>query len=85
MAPFALKPVKKFTSRKVAIARIWKALQTLLANVPPQAAHVAPKPQKATKSPAKGKRRDVARDGAKSGRNGVNIAREGSKKAEVLR
>src|SRR5712692_142259 len=36
VAPFnALKPVKKFTNRKVAVARIWKAVQTLLANVAP--------------------------------------------------
>jgi hypothetical protein len=85
VAPFdGLKPVKKFTNRKVAVARIWKAVQTLLANVAPPAATGAPMRHKATNSPAKGKRRDVARDSAKSGRNGANIARDGSKKAEVL-
>ena len=81
-APFdALKPVKKFTNRKVAVARIWKAVQTLLANVAPPAAHVAPKRRKATKSPANPKRGDTARPGAKSA---ANVAREGSKKAEIL-
>jgi hypothetical protein len=84
-APFdGLKPVRKFTNRKVAVARIWKAVQILLADVPQPAAHVAPKPQEATKTPAEGKRRDVARDGAKGGRDTASIAREGSKKAEVL-
>ena len=39
VAPFDdLKPVKKFTSRKLAIARIWAAVQRLSANVAPQAA-----------------------------------------------
>src|SRR5580704_7616652 len=34
VAPFAqLKPVKRFTSRKVAVTRIWEALQALSANV----------------------------------------------------
>jgi hypothetical protein len=78
VAPFdGLKPVKKFTNRKVAVARIWKAVQTLLADVPPPAAHVAPRRRKGTKSPAKPNRRDTARPEA-------NVAREGSKKAEVL-
>src|ERR1700683_1116064 len=37
VAPFTtLKPVKKFTNRKVAVERIWTAIQVLLANVEKQ-------------------------------------------------
>ena len=82
VAPFTeLKPVKKFTSRKLALARIWEAVQRLLPEGVEPAADAAPEPKKATKSPAKAKRRDTARPGAKGG---ANTAREGSKKAEVL-
>ena len=82
VAPFDdLKPVKKFASRKGAIARIWKAVERLS----PEGAHpaepVAPAKEKAKKSPARAKRRDTARPGAK---RAVNVAREGSKKDEVL-
>ncbi len=76
-----LKPVKKFTSRKAAVARIWKAVARLAPDVAQPAATGAPKRQTATKSPTKGKRRDAARPGAK---RASNVAREGSKKAEVL-
>jgi hypothetical protein len=65
-----LKPVKKFTDRKTAVSRIWKAIQRLAATVAPQAAEVAPKKVKATKQ---------ARAQA-----GAPPAREGSKKAIVL-
>jgi hypothetical protein len=63
------------------VARIWKAVERLGANVAQPAATGAPKRQKATKSPTKAKRRDTARPGAKGA---SNVAREGSKKAEVL-
>lgn len=76
-----LKPVKKFTNRKAAVARIWKAVERLAPDVAQPAQPVAPKRQKATKSPTKANRRDTARLGAKSA---GNVAREGSKKAEVL-
>jgi hypothetical protein len=83
-----LKPVKKFTDRKSAVARIWKAIERLspdgAAEVTEPAADVAPAAGKAKKSPTKGKRRDVVRDGAKGGGNNAPSAREGSKKAEVL-
>ena len=79
-----LKPVKKFTSRKAAIARIWQAVQRLspeaeqqTRDVAPQAADVAPTKPRSRKGAPKGKRHDTARPGA-------NVAREGSKKAEVL-
>jgi len=69
--PFGdLKPVKKFTDRKTAVARIWKAVQALPPTAAPQAAPAAPKQAKAAKEA-------TARDGAKP-------AREGSKKAIVL-
>ena len=72
-APFDdLKPVKKFTDRKSAVARIWKAIQRLTpAPAPaPQATPVAPR-----------KRRSKASTPVTDGRA---TAREGSKKAEVV-
>jgi len=85
VAPFQeLKPVKKFTDRKTAVARVWKAIQRLddsavaettattpeTATTAPQAAQVAPKKAKTTK-------------GAKT-KKGKPTAREGSKKAIVI-
>jgi hypothetical protein len=82
VAPFTdLKPVKKFTNRKGAVARIWKAVERLVANVAQPAQTVAPAKVKAKKSPTKAKRRHTKRPGAKGG---ASVAREGSKKAEVL-
>jgi hypothetical protein len=69
--PFGdLKPVKKFTDRKTAVARIWRAVQALTPTAAPQAAPVAPRKTKRT-------REAMASDAAKP-------AREGSKKAIVL-
>jgi hypothetical protein len=69
--PFGdLKPVKKFTDRKTAVARIWRAVQALTPTTAPQAAPAATKQAKAAKE-------TTARDAAKP-------AREGSKKAIVL-
>jgi hypothetical protein len=69
--PFGdLKPVKKFTDRKTAVARVWKAVQALTPTPAPQAAPAATKQAKATKEATNG-------DAAKP-------AREGSKKAIVL-
>jgi hypothetical protein len=65
-----LKAVKKFTDRKTAASRIWKAIQALTPSPAPQAAPVAPKKAKATKG--------ATRD------SGAPTAREGSKKAQVL-
>jgi hypothetical protein len=82
VAPFTkLKPVKRFTNRKVAVARIWEAVQALLANVGKQAAHVAPAKGKPNKDAPKGKRRHTTRAAAKET---APVAREGSKKAEVI-
>jgi hypothetical protein len=82
VAPFtALKPVKKFTDRKSAVARIWEAVQVLPANVAKPATHVAPEKGKRTKDAPKGKRRHTAPAAAK---DLVNVARDGSKKADVI-
>jgi len=69
--PFGeLKPVKKFTDRKTAVTRIWKAIQALTPAPAPQAAPVAPKKAKATK--------------AATAKDATPTARDGSKKAIVL-
>jgi hypothetical protein len=82
VAPFTtLKPVKKFTDRKVAVARIWEAIQVLLANVGKPATHVAPAKGKRNKDAPKSKRR---RTGPAAAKDPVNTVREGSKKAEVI-
>jgi hypothetical protein len=74
VVPFdALKPVKKFTDRKTAASRIWKAVQALTPAPAQHAAPAAPKKAKATKE-AKPKGDATAPKGA----------REGSKKAIVL-
>ncbi len=71
VVPFdSLKPVKKFTDRKTAVSRIWKAIQALTPAPAPQAAPVAPKKAKATMGV--------------TSRDGRPTAREGSKKAIVL-
>lgn len=79
-----LKPVKRFTSRKAAVARIWQAVQRLAPegaeqtrDVAPPAATAAPAKPRPRKGAPQGKRRDMARPGA-------DIAREGSKKAGIL-
>ena len=72
-----LKPVKKFTDRKTAVARVWKAIQKLdtpmpqeTAPVAPPAADVAPKKARAAK--------------AASTKESAAVPREFSKKAIVL-
>jgi hypothetical protein len=65
-----LKPVKKFTDRKTAVARIWKAIQRLDATPAPHAAAVAPKGKRSRK--------------AATAEPQAATAREGSKKAIVL-
>jgi hypothetical protein len=65
-----LKPIKKFTDRKTAVSRIWKAIQALAPAPAQHAAPVAPKKAKAAKRASKD--------------DGAPTAREGSKKATVL-
>ena len=70
VVPFGdLKPIKKFTDRKSAVARIWKAIQALTPAPAQHATPAAPKKAKATKAPTT----DAARP-----------PREFSKKAIVL-
>jgi hypothetical protein len=77
VAPFDdLKPVKKFTSRKAAIARIWQAVARLSPDVAQAAPDVAPTKGKAKKAPAKAPRRAPAKKAATE--SGTN------KKAEVV-
>jgi hypothetical protein len=77
VAPFdGLKPVKKFTSRKSAVARIWQAVQRLSRDGAQQAATVAPARGKSKKAPAKATRRARAQKGATEAR--------ANKKAEVI-
>src|SRR5262249_38785870 len=76
-APFTeLKPLKKFTSRDTAVARIWATVQRLSPDGAQPAADVAPAKGKSKKSAAMGSRRAQARKGAKDERS--------NKKAEVL-
>jgi hypothetical protein len=64
--PFGdLKPVKKFTDRKTAVARIWKAVQALTPTAAPQGAHDAPRQAKAAKETTEGDAAKPARDGSK--------------------
>jgi hypothetical protein len=71
VVPFdSLRPVKKFTDRKTAVSRIWKAIQAL---APAPAQHTAPVAPKKAKS-SKRTKQDA----------GAPTAREGSKKATVL-
>jgi hypothetical protein len=82
VAPFDdLKPVKKFKDRKTGVARIWEPLQRMLPDVAQPAPDVAPAKGKGKKAPTKSKRGDTARPSAKKT---ANVAREGSKKAEVV-
>jgi hypothetical protein len=71
VVPFdTLRPIKKFTDRKTAVTRIWKAIQALTPAPAPQAAPVAPKKGKTAKD-------TTAKDATPT-------TREGSKKAIVL-
>ena len=60
-----LKPVKKFTDRKTAVARIWKAIQRLDATPAPRAATVVPMGMRSRKAATAGPTAAVAREGSK--------------------
>ncbi len=77
-APFDdLKPVKKFTDRKSAVARIWKAVQRLATNAAQQGDPDTPQAERTGKKATSPKKASRAKQGAAE-------ARDGSKKAEVL-
>ena len=83
-----LTPVKKFTDRKSAAARIWKAIQSLDGGSPADTATAAPKaPKKAKRAPkpkpAKAAKTKPAKVGRKTAGKAA-VARDGSKKATVL-
>ena len=66
VAPFdELRPIKKFTDRKTAVARVWKAIQRLDAPAAPPAADVAPKPKRSRKAATAGDTTPTAREGSK--------------------
>lgn len=76
VAPFQeLRPIKKFTDRKSAVARIWAAIQRLSADGAAQARDVAPEPTRSKKSATKAPRRAPAKQSTEDRTN---------KKAEVL-
>src|SRR5271169_1619651 len=69
VAPFDdLKPVKKFTSRKAAVTRIWQAVARLSPDVAQPAADVAPAQGRVKKVPTKAPRRALAKKGATESR-----------------
>jgi hypothetical protein len=74
-----LKPVKKFTDRKTAVARIWTAIQALA----PAAPKPTPAPQGAASAPAKTKATRKAKN-AKPAPAATTQFREGSKTATVV-
>jgi hypothetical protein len=77
VAPFDdLKPVKKFTDRKAAVARIFKAVERLSPDVALPATPVATERTRSKKSPAKGSRSARAQKSATESRT--------NKKAEVI-
>ena len=89
-----LTPVKKFTDRKSAVSRIWKAIQSLDGGSPAEAATTAPKwankakaaakKGKKAKPAAKAKPAKAAKEKRAKGGSKPAAARDGSKKATVL-
>ena len=75
-----VKPVKKFTDRKTAVSRIWKAIQEREATVRAQAPHVAPEAAGTRKKARKAPKRPTARQGARKAAAG----RPDSKSAKIL-
>jgi len=75
--------VKKFTDRKTAIARIWKAIQSLEPGSPDNKETVAPAREVGPGRAAKPKPSRKA-EGPKSAKRDPKGAREGSKKATIL-
>ena len=79
-----LRPVKKFTSRNAAVTRLWEGVQRLSPTVAQPAMNVASAKPKAGKGATRGKKPARARKGAKITREEAPLARQGSKKGEVL-
>ena len=91
-----LTPVKKFTDRKSAVSRIWKAIQSLDGGATEATKTAAAAPERSSKAKAGGKKRKKEKSASKQaakaakGKRGAKggdkpaVARDGSKKAEVL-
>ena len=60
-----LRPVKKFTNRKIAVTRLWTAAQRLLATVAAPEPDVAKKPKRSSKSAKSAQKPATAREGSK--------------------
>jgi len=60
------KPVHKFTSRKAAVTRIWKAIQSLAPDRGPQAPRVARKEARPGQRASRARQRATAREGSKA-------------------
>jgi hypothetical protein len=89
VAPFQeLKPIKKFTDRKSAVARIWAAIQRLSPTDAQTARDMAPAKGKSKKSPAKPARRERARPSERSNKKAEVIAMmkraKGATLAEII-
>lgn len=81
VAPFTeLKPVKKFTDRKAAVARIWAAIQRLTPQVAPQPSDVAPAKEATKEATEKPSSKALKR--AKDAKRGAE--ERSNKKAEVV-
>jgi len=66
VAPFGdLKPVKKLTDRKTAVAGLWRAVQALTPKQAPQAAPAATKQARAAKEATEAEAAKPAREGSK--------------------
>jgi hypothetical protein len=74
VAPFQeLKPVKKFTKRTMAVARVWAAVQRLVPDAAKQANDLAPRKGKAPKVAGKGGRSAYACKGASAERSNKKV------------
>lgn len=82
--------VKKFTDRKTAVTRIWKAIQNLGGGVGAQAANVAPDKTSAGKQTTSSRKRPQAEQPAPAEESqrkpqaAAGVARRGTKTADVL-
>src|SRR5439155_25636302 len=70
-------PVKKFTSRKTAVVRIWAAIQNPVPNARAHAPRVGSKKGRPTQRAAKKEKPDAARDGSKKANVLALLRRDG--------
>jgi len=76
------KPVKKFTDRKTAVARVWKAVQSQTSGA--QAPDVATKPAKSWKRPTRKSKGHTARNSKKSSVIRLLERAKGATLAEIM-